>query len=112
MPVTPSLLTCSLSVCTRRDLPMPGSPLSSTTCPAPSFACAHRCPPPPLDPCECRCAPGRGAVTACSVAAASPLCRVPRAPPVEHRLRGPADSQSTPATHRPDTERYAPHSDG
>ena len=36
------LATCSVSTCTRRDLPMPASPLSSTTCPRPSLTCAQR----------------------------------------------------------------------
>ena len=31
--------TCSTSTWTRRDLPMPASPLSSTTCPIPSLTC-------------------------------------------------------------------------
>jgi len=30
------------SICTRRDLPMPASPLRSTTCPRPSLTCAQR----------------------------------------------------------------------
>ena len=34
--------TCSLSVCTRRDLPRPGSPMSRTTWPMPSRACSQR----------------------------------------------------------------------
>ena len=33
----PFALTCSLNSCTKRDLPIPGSPLSSTTWPAPVF---------------------------------------------------------------------------
>ena len=41
-PYGPSWATCSLSSCVRRDLPMPGSPLSNTACPVPSFACSHR----------------------------------------------------------------------
>ena len=40
--VAPSAVTCSFSACTRRDLPMPGSPLSSTTWPAPALACSQR----------------------------------------------------------------------
>jgi hypothetical protein len=42
MRVALSAMTCSLSVCTRRDLPIPASPLSNTTCPSPPLACAHR----------------------------------------------------------------------
>src|SRR5580704_11094309 len=34
--------TCSFSVCTRRDLPRPASPMSNTTWPMPSFACSQR----------------------------------------------------------------------
>src|SRR5713226_6984574 len=34
---------CSFSTCTRRDLPMPASPLSSTTCPIPVVAWPQRC---------------------------------------------------------------------
>jgi hypothetical protein len=34
--------TCSFIVCTSRDLPNPGSPMSSTTCPMPSWACSQR----------------------------------------------------------------------
>ena len=34
--------TAALSASTNRDLPIPGSPLSSTTCPAPSFTRAQR----------------------------------------------------------------------
>src|SRR5580692_9589423 len=41
-PSTISPKTCSFSVCTRRDLPRPASPMSNTTCPMPSFACSQR----------------------------------------------------------------------
>ena len=40
--VRPSCSTVSLSASTNRDLPMPGSPLSSTICPAPSFTRSQR----------------------------------------------------------------------
>src|SRR4029453_13466055 len=52
-----SAATWSVSTCTRRDLPMPASPLSSTTWPRPSLTCAQRsrstpisCSPPPRHP--------------------------------------------------------------
>ena len=42
MHVYASPIRCSLSACTRRDLPIPASPLSKTICPHPSFTCAQR----------------------------------------------------------------------
>ena len=38
----PSACTHRVSVCTRRDLPKPGSPMTRTTWPIPSCACSHR----------------------------------------------------------------------
>ena len=89
--------TLSFSTCTRRDLPMPPSPLSSTTWPRPSLADAQRS---SSNPTSCA-RPTRG-VRPCVGATSRRLC-APLAPSTRHTRRG-VLTPSRHARHGPGTQ--------